>query len=521
MLKKNNPYLHQIENVLPRLLALYDQNPISPTAGLGDRYFWAWKLIDFGNATFQGAMHGLARLIINDFLPFGIDRRSILERILHMAKAIKFIQDSNGSLSEALPHESSFCVTALVAYDLLSSVEVLEDILSSSERADMLSAVSPLINFLHHNDEHHALISNHFATAASALYKHHALTNENSCDRGKFFLDRILSHQSDEGWYKEYEGADPGYQSLCTYYLADLHQLRPDLGLKDSLTKSIRFLWNFAHPDGSFGGVYGSRGTRFYYPAGLELLRSEIPEASALADFMRDSIISHSTVTLGTMDESNFIPMFNAYCLAAEVFIETSKSNLELPCHNKSLDFLHFPKAGLAVHGDADAYTVISTNKGGVCYHFPRESNRPAVINTGAVYLDKKNRRYSTQAFQQKNSIKIEGETIEIWAPLVRPNQSTPGPSKFIVLRMLTITLMRNDTFSKLIKKMLVWLLINRKRNVKVINHRTINLGRNFGITDEIVGDHPAGWSREEHHMPFMVIHMASQGYWQKQDDLK
>jgi hypothetical protein len=518
MLNNTNPYLHQVEKVLPRLLALYDQNPISPTMGLGDRYFWAWKLIDFGNATFQGAAHGFARLIVNDFIPFGIDRKSILERILNMTKAVKFIQDSNGSLNEALPHESSFCVTALVAYDLLSAVETLEEILSPRERADMLSVVSPMIHFLHHNDEHHGLISNHLATAATALYKYHALTNENSCDRGRKFLDRILDHQSEEGWYQEYEGADPGYQSLCTYYLADLHRLRPELNLKESLAKSIRFLWNFAHPDGSFGGVYGSRGTRFYFPAGLELMKEEIPEARALADFMRRSISSHSTVTLDTMDEPNLIPMFNSYCLAAEVFKENLDSSPTIPCNEEKLNLRHFPKAGFVVHGDSDTYTVISTNKGGVCYHFTKEPNLSAEINAGAVYVDKNNRLFSTQAYQQDNTIKIESDTIEIWATLVRPNQSIPNPSNFIILRLLTLTLMRIPMLGKLIKNMLVWLLINRKRKGKAINHRKVILGKDFKIKDEIVGSE-AGWSQKQQSGPFLAIHMASQGYWQKQDD--
>ena len=89
------------------------------------------------------------------------------------------------------------------------------------------------------------------------------LTNE--CDDGRVreLLDRILKHQSAEGWFKEYEGADPGYQSLCTYYLADVHRMRPNFDLADPLRESVRFLWHFAHPDGSFGGIYGSRNTRF------------------------------------------------------------------------------------------------------------------------------------------------------------------------------------------------------------------------------------------------------------------
>ena len=349
----NNPYLNQIDRVLPRILALYDKNPVSPTIGLGDRYYWSWKLIDFGNATFQGAANGLARLLNANLLPEKMDKKLIIKRILTMVNAVATIRDSNGSVGEAFPHESSFCVTALVAYDLLTTVQTLANELSDTERERILAEISPLIRFLHRNDEEHALISNHLATAAIALYKYHALTGENSCARGRLFLDRIINNQSSEGWYMEYEGADPGYQSLCTYYLADLHQLRPDLELHDSLSRSVRFLWHFAHPDGSFGGVYGSRNTRLYFPGGLELLRNEIPEAAVLADHMRSSISSYATVTLETMDEPNLVPMFNTYCLAAVSYKPSPIKEKLLPCNDSNQKLLKFHEAGIIIYGDS------------------------------------------------------------------------------------------------------------------------------------------------------------------------
>ena len=61
-MEQGNPYIGEIERVLPRLLALYDDAPASPTYGFGDRLHWAWKLTDFANGTFQGAAHGLAIL---------------------------------------------------------------------------------------------------------------------------------------------------------------------------------------------------------------------------------------------------------------------------------------------------------------------------------------------------------------------------------------------------------------------------------------------------------------------------
>ena len=114
--------------------------------------------------------------------------------------------------------------------------------------------------------------------------------------------------------------------------------------------------------------------------------------------------------------------------------------------------------------------------------------------------------------------VRIEDTVIDVWALLVEPNQSYPDPIKFIILRLLSLTFMRNKTFGKWIKKILVWLLINRKQKSEVTNHRKIKLGKSFTIIDEI-DKLPADWSREDHDGPFWAIHMASQGYWQKQDD--
>jgi hypothetical protein len=123
MKSNNNIYLEYIDANLPRLLALYDNNAASKTYGMGDRFFWSWKLIDFANGTFQGASNGLARLLIHGLLPVNISETSILKRIDSMFRAAARLCRRNGSMEEAFPYESSFCVTALVAYDLLTAVE--------------------------------------------------------------------------------------------------------------------------------------------------------------------------------------------------------------------------------------------------------------------------------------------------------------------------------------------------------------------------------------------------------------
>lgn len=517
-MNNNNPYLQQINKVLPRLLALYDRNPISSTLGYGDRYYWAWKLIDFNNATFQGAAHGLARLAQTNLLNMDFDKKCIINRVIQMALSARNIQDANGSVCEAFPHESSFCVTALLAYDLLSAAELLKDELEKHEFNSIIDVTHPLIRFLLKHDEHHGLISNHLATATVALYKYHALTGEPTDKRGKYFLNKILDNQSDEGWFKEYEGADPGYQSLCTYYLADLHKLRPDLELLEPLRKSIRFLYHFAHPDGSFGGIYGSRNTRFYYPAGIEALADEIQEAASLAAFMRESIRMRTTVTLETMDEPNLIPMFNAYCMAAELYKENFHNSHPLPCHNQSLGLLHFPKAGMIINGNEHNYTILATHKGGVCYSFSRNKNNLAHINTGIVYKDNKGKLYSNQMYHSGNQVIFNNDAVEISSCFSQISQPLPTAGKFAILRILSITIMRNQFLLTAIKKTLVWLLINRKNKSKVTHVRRIHLANELSIADESYNK-PDQWFKVDHTMPFTVIHMASQGYWQKQDD--
>ena len=70
----------------------------------------------------------------------------------------------------------------------------------------------------------------------------------------------------------EYEGPDPGYQTLCTHYLSSILEIEKSEKLLVSLKKSGEFLSHFIHPDGSIGGLYGSRNTEVYYPGGISKL---------------------------------------------------------------------------------------------------------------------------------------------------------------------------------------------------------------------------------------------------------
>lgn len=512
----NNPYLDEVITALPRVLALFDADKTNTSFGMGDRYFWAWGLIDFGNATYQGAAHGFARLWTSGLWPYPTTPHKFHERIHSIFTATKTLTQKDGSLEEAFPNEGSYCVTALVAFDLLCTIELLESEVTGEMHEQWKSIIAPLITYLISFNETHAVISNHLATASAALLRWHKMTSDDkSQQKAILLLERIRKYQSVEGWLKEYDGPDPGYQSFCTYYLADVHQQRPDLLPLESLESSVQFLWHFAHPDGSFGGMYGSRCTRFYCPAGMELLADTIPEAGALASFMRKSVCRGRVVTLSTMDDSNLVPMFNAYCYSATLCnAEREESEMVLPSCRTKQDRTAFPHCGIFIDQDRDFYTIISTSKGGVVYHYVDGEQR---IIDGGVVVQKNNVIGSTQMWNEENNVTELDNGIVVESEFRVMPKHLPTPLQFLILRMFCVTVFLISPLREWVKKQLVKRLITSSKSMKATNTRTITLGKNLTITD--TQKTPSNMEVLKTVDTFVPIHMASQGYWQFQDE--
>jgi len=510
----HSTYEREIAAVLPRVLASFDTDSCSPSYGLGDRLYWGWKLVDYPNATPQGSVHGLAALLAGGHLPWGLEECVIVRRIDCAIRASGRIAGRDGSLVEAFPNEKSFCVTALIAFDILCAVDFLRSKVERSLIDDWLGIIEPMIGFILRNDETHATISNHLATAAAALFRWSENGNPQALPRARAVLRRILDRQSSEGWFNEYGGFDPGYETLGLYYLADIHNRRPDEGLKPALVRSLDFLGYAAHPDGSFGGLYGSRNTRFIVPAGLEALAAEFPAAAALARFARRAIADRTVPTLATIDDQNLAPMFNSYCRAlCSASAHSEHAAASLPHEGQDVWRHTFPDAGLVIDKGSSHYTIVSTKKGGVVYHF---RGRDALLDAG-VAAAKNGELYTTQAFSAKNDVEASGEKLVITAPFMRAVSERLTPAKLILLRILCLTAFRSRRLAEFVKRRLVRRLITPRSSAGVTNRRTISLGYDLSIADEFTA--PTRLTRIKSPGLFRTIHMASSGYWQVGDD--
>jgi len=516
------PYLAQAHAALPRILAWFDTDPVSPLRGCGDRRRWAWKLVDFANGTYQGVAHGLARLCAAGLLPEWLDEAAALRRIDACVVGAAAIRRRDGSWEEAFPHEGSFCVTALVTYDLLCATALVGERIPPATRARWLDTVRPGIAFLTRHDEGHAFISNHLATAAAALARWATLAgpDDGARARARSLWTRILAQQSDEGWFREYDGADPGYQSLAMTYLADLALVEPEWGVDVALARGWSFLSHCVHPDGSFGGLYGSRNTRLWHPGGAEAMAATCPPAAALARRLRQSIAERRVVALDAIDEPNLAPMFNGYCWAADLARRNTlpAEGTLLPCEEPAPFRRTFSAAGLTVVNHAAHYTVVGWRKGGVVCHGPKDGS-PARVDAGAAGRCGAT-WYSTQAADCEVTPEQDDDlALVVTARFTAMHHELPSPFQMAVLRLLAATVMRWRPLSELIKRLLVRRLITGRRRLSLRNRRSIRWGDVPTISDATLGSPPRGWTPAPEMGSFSAIHMASQGYWQRQDD--
>jgi len=355
-----NLYLTAALADVPRLLGAIDRNPYRPTYGCLDRQFWHYRTASFPSQMYQEGALPLA-LVYATKLPgnrWHGDRRV---RELAVA-AIRFAARSShadGSCDDYYPFERALgaavfsLAAAAEAYRLLDPHD--EEILAWFERR---------CRWLIRHDESGRL-ANHQALAALGLLRVARITGREAYrDAATSRLRTLLSWQSDEGWFEEYGGADPGYQTVTIDCLAKIRQLTGDDGLDDPLRRALEFARQFMHPDGSFAGEYGSRGTYHFYPHGMELLAAENADAAALADGFLQGLASGKQASFS--DDRMFAHRLGNMI---EAYVDWSPDRPASSDSPAGESVRYFRGARLMVRQTPNAHTVISAARGGVFKH--------------------------------------------------------------------------------------------------------------------------------------------------------
>jgi hypothetical protein len=493
-----------------KLLNHYNFDEFSESSYYADRLHWGWKVSDFSNATLWSGIN-----TINYLYKSGeINTELYYKLFLGTFNSISKIASSQKGLQEAYPNENSFCVTALIAFDLLLALKETdhEELLKYTSRdiSYYTNIVKPYINFIETHNENHAIISNHIATAVAAIELWNTLTKSKS-NRGKeLWQNVILKNQSNEGWYKEYESADPGYQTLCTYYLAAAHKYSSNSELKasilSSVEKSINYLEYFIQPDASIGGLYGSRNTEIYYPGGLEYFSEYFQKARNIAQFVRKSLLEGVHVKPESIDIGNYIPLLNAYTFASKHWKIETESTLVWQDNFER----NFNESGIFVKSTDSYYLIINYKKGG-CFKLFDKQSRSLYWEEGGAMLSLNAQRYSTQMYAEN----LQFDSKSIVSNFYKFNEAYPNPLNFVILRILGLTVFKSNFLGELFKKMIVKMLMTNK---KILEDFEIEISFQLNDDNVIVSSKPS--KSIEYSFPngkYKTIHMASSGYYTSQ----
>ena len=519
---------------LPRILSELDRDPFSLTYGSFDREYWAWATKDFSNVDLQRAIYPLALLYCTEFAG---NNWAGHPRLLDWIKAAfgfwSRSRHRDGSHDHHYPHEFSFVGEAFTLYEISEAFQILvaKGALDQASRAVWVEQIGRSADFLCRSDELHGFISNHRVGAACGLVAAFAITGEDRfLRRCEELMDSVRLMQSKEGWLFEYGGADPGYQTLDTYYLANYVRLSGDDEILDKVVRpSLRFLLHFVHPDGSVGGEYGSRNCTLFFPSGFELLANRIPEAEAIAAVAAAAIAQNATPTVLGMDIRNFVPMLSSYTQAATLGEGTENPTAELPFRQQFERY--WPKAGLYVRSDKQFYTIVGCSKGGVIKVFDKQTDRLVASHAGYMLVDTRGAISSNQFLADVKIVGAEDcsdiavpvsfrRTLTLSVPCFHVmSDRTMSTSKFLLFRLFTYTVGRHRAVADWFKRAIITArYIHRRKRSSITLARTFSFIEKKITIDDRFESFQGGIARVRAGDFFTTIYMASSRYFRLQE---
>ncbi len=205
-----NRYAELALPYIPRLLQLVDRNPYSPTYGCFDRSYWHYRTMDFPCGMSQEFVLPLALAYANPY-PGNVFHN--VARVRELAEAgIRYMIPSshaNGTCDDYFPFERAMGALVFSLYAASEAYQIL-----GMRDEQVVDLFLKRIKHLAAENETGQL-SNHQALAALSAYNVYLITGDDRCRR--LAEDRValtLSWQNaEEGWFQEYEGADPGYHT--------------------------------------------------------------------------------------------------------------------------------------------------------------------------------------------------------------------------------------------------------------------------------------------------------------------
>lgn len=442
---------------LPRLAHLVDRNPFSPTFGCFDREYWHYRTLDFPCGMSQEFVLPFALFYAN---PYPGNVYQGWERLREIAEAgMRFAMKASrpdGTCDDYFPYERAMGALVFSTYACAEAYRILD--MKDEAPADFFRR--RCAHLRKHNES--GRLSNHQALAGLAAYTVYQITGDDWLRRlaeDRVALALSWQHQ-EEGWFQEYEGADPGYHTCTIDFLAKYFQKSGDESIVAPLVKAVDFASYFMHPDGSYGGEYGSRNTYHYYPHGFEIMAPFTAEAARLNDAFLQGVASGKRYV---MDDNRLCGhlVYN-WLQAYDDFHGRLPGAGGETGTGEEFTFRWFSDAGLLVCRTPLYHAVANLKKGGVVKVFTPEGCMGSDTGLSAELED--GRVAVTHMMDEEHRVTPDPAagrfTVEGVFSIATRKLASPG--KLILFRLINLTFGR--FFPNLLRFLLQKILITGKR---------------------------------------------------------
>lgn len=471
-------YLYEALRSVPRILLMLDRNPVSPAYGCFDREYWHYRTTDFPCGMNEEFTLVLAQAWATEHPQNPFYHNARLQELI--VAALRFAAKSahpDGSCDDYFPFEKARGATSFSLYATTESYLLL-GLNDPSLKAFFIRRADWM---LRHQES--GRLANHQALGALAMQNVFQVTGETRFRTGMETLrDLTLAWQHAEGWFQEYEGADPGYQTCTISFLGKLRQKTGDARLMEPLRRAAEFAAHFMHPDGSYGGEYGSRNTYHFYPHGFELLAAESPAALQVAELYLRKGLPQRTRYFNDdnrMCAHYAYEWFQAWQDYARV-PDRATASCQTPAHTT-----WFPAAGLLVQRDTQRCVIAAAHKGGVFKVITPEGL--VASDTGVMLPLENGQTLVSHLVNLQNEIQWNAatQTLTVKGKLCRRRAPLMTPLKQMVFRVLALTIGRvNPNWLRLIVQKL---FITGKATTEATFTRTLRLtATGVEVTDEV-----------------------------------
>lgn len=434
-------FLHQAVfagDAARRLLAMQDQEPLSPSYGSFHLAYWRDKTSEFADARFQEAGPALALLADPAFDQLRADRswperevllRSFNASLLNLAR----LQYAEGSYDEWYKGERGFAATAFTTFSFSMAALRLGDALEQPSRILLEQVMTRAGQWLARRDD--LVKTNHEIVAAAALAAAARLLDDEALRAAaRMKMQKSLAVQSAEGWFPELGGMDFGYSALILDYLHHYAHLMQSNEAADGARRLYGFMAVHMSPSVTFLGQAGICGNS--YPGQVGYLASplhDIPADGTLRS-LEAMVASASAERIATylFDDLRLCRWANLPLLAALSFIDLPE---RLPAAWLSVrpgwNFSH--KAGVA-----------SLHKEGVALHLPYLGGAvlQVVRNGSTTHLEQDQTcgKLTTRGRGSGHQVTLSGDVLEICYAFSAARFLYPGLASRLILRLGSMT---------------------------------------------------------------------------------